>query len=111
MNQKLAREIRRTLRVDIAHFIANTVNRPDGHFSPKKYAYDFEKKSYVKIGKGTPFSYSADSPRKIYRNRKKNLKRAIRRGIPFNSAISFYVEKEISRDSEFAYLEVQNRYD
>jgi hypothetical protein len=108
MNQKLAREIRQDLQFDIKHFDANMVNRSDGRFSPKKYAYDFEKKTYVKIGKGVPFTYTADSPRKIYRNRKKNLKRAVRQGVPFYIASFFYIEKEIAQFADLRMVAQEN---
>ena len=97
MNQKLAREIRFNLRNDIEYFSANTENRSDGSFRPVEYSYDFEKNRYVKTGKGIPFRYSADSPRKIYRDRKQAYKKDISDGIPFEEAICFLIEPQISQ--------------
>jgi hypothetical protein len=97
MNQKLAREIRFNLRNDIKYFSANTENRSDGSFHPVEYSYDFKKKSYVKTGKGVPFRYSADSPRRIYRDRKQAYKKDISDGIPFEEAICFLIEPQISQ--------------
>jgi hypothetical protein len=95
MNQKLARELRQMVKKDFELFGGHFFNKSDGKFSPKRFVFDEEKNAFVKTRKGVPFSYSLDSPRRIYRDRKKALKRAIRAGVLFNFAMAFPIEESL----------------